>query len=101
MRVGLEAGERVRDPAVRGRDRRDPGARPAGELGVEPAGIVQHLERGQRRRGLAAGAAQVGLERVSESAVGVPVAAQCGEHRIGAAPEKQHRVPVPVHEAGG
>ncbi|MDQ6804191.1 MAG: hypothetical protein M3065_04340 [Actinomycetota bacterium] len=68
--------------AVWGGDPRDDSARIAGELAVRRAGLVEDLKRVERQRRLACGAAQVGLERVAESAVGVAVAAQGLQDRV-------------------
>ncbi len=83
MRVVLEAGQHGRDAAVWLGDLRDPGARVAGELAVRRAGLAEDLERVQRRRRLAARAAQVGLQRVAEAAVRVAIAAQRLDDRPG------------------
>jgi hypothetical protein len=57
VRVVLEAGQRRRDSAVWLGDPREPAPRVAGHLALGRARLVEDLERVQRRRWLAAGAA--------------------------------------------
>ena len=101
MRVLLEAGQHGRDSAVWLGDLRDPAARVAGQPAVRGAGLVEDLEGVERRRRLAARAAQVGLQRVAEAAVRVAIATQRLDDRLSRPVGEQHAVAVAVHQAGG
>jgi hypothetical protein len=101
VRVALEAGQRGRDAAVGRGDRRHERARVAGHVAVRRAGLVEDLQRVERRRRLAAGAAQVGLERVAEAAVRVAVAAQRVDHGLSGSAGTAQAVAMTVQQAGG
>src|SRR6185295_12590800 len=98
VRVVLEAGEYEWDAAIVICDRDEPGAGLAAHLAVRGSGLVQDVEGVQRRRRLAAWATQIGLERMAEAPVGVAVAAQRIEHRLGRTVGEQQRVAVPVEQ---
>ena len=77
------------------------GACIARQLAVGRAGLAQDLQRVQRWRGLAVRAAQIGLQRVAEAAVGVAIAAQRLDDRPGGPIGEQHAVSMPVHQTSG
>jgi hypothetical protein len=93
-------GHHERHPTVRLGDRGQPRGRAGDHRLVQPADLVQHLERMERGGRLALGSANVGLERVAEPAIGVAVGAQRVEHRGDARAVEEDGEPVPVEQAG-
>jgi hypothetical protein len=93
-RVG--ALERERQPAVRERRRVEPVAQRRRERARRRRDLGEELEGVQRAGGLAGGAAEVGLERPAEAAVGVPVGGERGQHPLPVAVSEEEIEPAAV-----
>ena len=96
--MGRGGRQHERHPAVRIGDGRDPGGCIGDHRIVERPDLRQHVERMQRRGRLALGRAHVGLEGVTEAAVGIAVRAQRIEDGCDRRAVQEHGQPVPVEQ---
>ena len=96
--MGRGRGQHERHTAVRLGDRGDPRGRAGDQRVVERLDAREHVEGVEHRGRLARGIADVGLEGMTEPAVGIAVGAQCVEDRVDRRPAQQDRQPMAVEE---
>jgi hypothetical protein len=100
MRRGSSSWQHERHATVGFGDRRDPAGGISHHRVVKRPDAGEHLQCVERRGRLALGGADVGLEPVPESAIGVAVGAKRVEDRCDRCAVQQHCQPVAVEHAG-
>jgi len=98
--VGRRGGQHERHAAVGIGDARDPGGGIGDHWIVERVDLGKHVEGVERRDGLALGGSHVGLQRVTEAAIGIAIGAERVEDGLDRRATQEASRSVPVEQTG-